>query len=49
MNGIQFVSTGAHQLARYATSVLAVVTTLLSLSVGYTPSSHNWRPRWASW
>ena len=34
MNGIQFVSTGAHQLARRATRVLAVVTTLLSLCNG---------------
>jgi uncharacterized protein len=34
MNGIQFVSTGAHQLARHATSVLAVVTILLSLCSG---------------
>jgi len=34
MNGIQFVSTGAHQLARHAARVLAVVTTLLSLCGG---------------
>lgn len=34
MSGIQIVSTGAHQLARHAARVVAVVTTLLSLCGG---------------
>src|SRR5262252_10473920 len=34
MNGIQFVSTGAHQVARHAARVLVVVTTLLSFCGG---------------